>query len=135
MIHRLFAYSLILLGIIGTIYMGFEGIYREQYEIPTVSIASLGRQLADSTGIIFIDVRTLKEVSDRPAPWPDALNIPLLELEGRATELTEFGDSPIVVLCPTGNRSHEGARILRLAGFEAAYIEDGMFIKGDTTGK
>lgn len=127
MIHRFVAYSLILLGIVGTIYMGFKGIYRDQYEIRSMTLESLGRQISDDSDIIFIDVRTLQEIAARPAPWEGVINIPLLELESRSTELSELADNRIVVLCPTGRRSYEGARILKLAGYNAAYLEYGMF--------
>jgi rhodanese-related sulfurtransferase len=33
----------------------------------------------------------------------------------------------MMILCPTGNRSRQGARILRLAGFDAWYLSKGMF--------
>ncbi|NQV14755.1 rhodanese-like domain-containing protein [bacterium] len=127
MIHRLIAYSLILLGIGGTIYMGVKGIYGDRYETPSMSIESFRRQLADSSRYILIDVRTEAEISAKPAPWENTIHIPLLALEERCMELAEFKDLPLMMLCPTGNRSRQGARLLRLAGFKAYYLTQGMF--------
>ena len=107
--------------------MGFEGIYGDQYKTPSCTLSSLSRQMADSIEVTFIDVRTLKEIELRPAPWEGAMHIALLELESRTHELTSLHDKPIVVICPTGRRSSEGARILCLAGYDASYVEDGMF--------
>ena len=127
MIHRLLAYTLILLGIGGTIYMGVEGIYGDQFDVPSMSLESFSRQIDDSSMFIIVDVRTEPEILTTPAPWKNTLHIPLLSLEERCVELTEFKDQPIMLLCPTGNRSRQGARLLQLAGFDAYYLQQGMF--------
>ncbi|MBT3253036.1 MAG: rhodanese-like domain-containing protein [Candidatus Marinimicrobia bacterium] len=127
MIYRLIAYSLILLGTGGTIYIGVEGIYGDHYDIPALSYESFSRQYSDSSNYILIDVRTESEVVSQPAPWSNTIRIPLLSLEDRSMELNQYKDQPMMVLCPTGNRSRQGARILRLAGFDASYMEKGMF--------
>ena len=127
MIYRLIAYSLILLGTGGTIYIGVEGIYGDHYDIPALSYESFSRQYTDSSNYILIDVRTESEVVSQPAPWSNTIRMPLLSLEDRSMELNQYKDQPMMVLCPTGNRSRQGARILRLAGFDASYMEKGMF--------
>ena len=127
MIHRLIAYSLILLGAGGTIYMGVEGIYGDDYDIPTMSYESFSRHYSDSSNYILIDVRTESEIAAQPAPWSNTIQIPLLLLEARCMELNKYKDQPMLVLCPTGNRSRQGARVLRMAGFDASYFGKGMF--------
>ncbi len=109
--------------------MGVEGIYGDQYDVPSMSIESFSRQLSDSDDLILIDVRTASEIKANPAPWPNAIHIPLLNLEERCMELTVYEDKVLVLLCPTGNRSRQGARLLRLAGFDAIYLKNGMFGK------
>jgi|GEM_PF-317928 len=126
MIHRLIAYSLILLGIGGTIYMGIEGIYGDRYDTPSKSYYSFSRQMLDSSDYVIVDVRTSREVELTPAPWENTIHIPLLALEERCVELNQYKDTPIMLLCPSGNRSRQGARILRLAGFDAYYLKDGI---------
>ena len=127
MIHRLFAYSFIILGIAGTIYLGVKGIYGEKFDVPSISFESFSRQIEDSNRFIIVDVRTEAEIMTKPSPWKQALHIPLLALEERCIELAEYRDQPVMLLCPTGNRSRQGARILRLAGFDAYYLDKGMF--------
>ncbi len=127
MIHRLIAYSLILLGIGGTIYIGVEGIYGDEYDIPSMGFESFSRQIGDSSRYILIDVRTKSEIAQRPALWQNTIHIPLLALEERCLELTDFEKQEMILLCPTGNRSRQGARVLRLAGFKAKYLKEGMF--------
>jgi len=110
--------------------MGVEGIYGDDYDIPAVSYESFSGQYADSSNYILIDVRTESEIADRPAPWTNTIQIPLLSLEDRCMELNKYKDQPMMMLCPTGNRSRQGARVLRLAGFDARYLEKGMFNQG-----
>lgn len=131
MTHRLIAYSLILLGIGGTIYIGFKGIYGDRYNTPSMSIETFSRQIADSSNYILIDVRTESEIAAQPALWDSTIHIPLMALEERYMELTEFKDRPLMMLCPSGNRSRQGARLLRLAGFKAYYLNKGMFGAGE----
>lgn len=126
MIHRLIAYSLILLGIGGTVYMGIEGIYGDRYDIPSMSLKSFSEQMDDSSKFVIVDVRTEKEIEQDPAPWENTIHIPLLALEDRIVELNQYKDRPIMVICPTGNRSRQGARVLRLAGFNAYYLRHGF---------
>lgn len=131
MIHRIIAYSLILFGIGGTVYIGVEGIYGDRYDIPSLKIESFSRQLLDSTKYILIDVRTESEIKIRPAPWENTIHMPLLTLEDRCMELNEFKEQPMMLLCPTGNRSRQGARLLQQAGFDAWYLKEGMFSQNE----
>lgn len=131
MIQRLVAYSFILLGVGGTVYMGVEGLYGEDYAIPMVDFERPTHESSDSSEFVFIDVRTLREIDQRPAPWPNIEHIPLLLLEDRCLELNKYRDRSMLVLCDTGNRSRQGARILRMAGFEAFYLKTGMFYQGE----
>jgi len=126
MIYRLVAYSLVLLGLSGTIYIAIEGIYRDEYDIPSMAHGELVQMLADSTGLTIIDVRDGDEISDQDSLWEDVLHIPLFLLEKRSVELIPLKDHPLVLICPNGKRSMEGARILRLAGFDAYYLENGL---------
>ncbi len=107
--------------------MGVEGIYGDHYDIPSMSNESFSRQFSDSSNYILIDIRTEAEIKTRAAPWPNTIQIPLLLLEDRCMELNKYKDQPMMVLCLTGNRSRQGARVLRLAGFDASYLEGGMF--------
>lgn len=127
MIHRLYAYTLILLGIAGTIYLGVQGIYGDKFDVPSMSLESFSRQIEVPNQYIIVDVRTEAEIMKIPSPWKQVYHIPLLALEERCIELAEYRDQPIMLLCPTGNRSRQGARILRLAGFDAYYLDQGMF--------
>ncbi len=65
----------------------------------------------------LVDVRTLGEWTSGHAP--DALHIPLHEIDARKHEVA--GDKPVVVVCASGNRSAVAATTLARAGFKPVY--------------
>ncbi len=64
-------------------------------------------------GAFFVDVRELSEWNEYHAPGTTL--IPLGELASRVNEIPS--DTPIVVVCRSGNRSQQGRDILLQAGF------------------
>jgi rhodanese-related sulfurtransferase len=75
--------------------------------------------------VIIIDVRNSDEFSEKHIP--EAINIPLIELEDRSKELSK--EAMIFTVCGKGGgRSVRGAELLRQLGFSyAAYLCGGTF--------
>lgn len=73
-------------------------------------------------GALLLDVREPEEWREGHAP--DAVHIPLDELEGRRDELP--ADRPILTVCRSGARSAKAAAALRAAGHEVANVGGGM---------
>jgi rhodanese-related sulfurtransferase len=67
-----------------------------------------------SRGAIIIDVRTRSEFAT--AANPHSMNIPLDQLEGKATTLPK--DKPFIVCCASGMRSAAAKAILNAKGFK-----------------
>ena len=67
-----------------------------------------------AAGARVVDVRTPAEFKD--GSYPGAINIPISVLPVRMNEL-EPKDKPIVLVCASGARSGQGARLLKQAGF------------------
>jgi len=65
----------------------------------------------------LIDVRTPGEFKN--GHIPGAVNIPLNTLPAAADQLK--ADTPVIVVCATGNRSRGGANKIANAGFEDVY--------------
>ncbi len=69
------------------------------------------------TDHVLVDVRSASEFATGHVP--DAVNIPLHELETRLNEVPT--DKPVIVICASGNRSQTGARLLTQAGRTDVY--------------
>ena len=83
----------------GAVFLGMIGFYwmfRPDPLLPRLVREALGR------GAIVLDVRTRDEY--RAGHVPDAINIPVDELEPRIPELKAQG-KPVVVYCASGLRS------------------------------
>ena len=71
----------------------------------------------------LLDVREEWELAI--AGWPEALHLPLGELEARKDELPR--DRPLVVVCRTGRRSRRATEFLRRQGFlNASNLRNGV---------
>jgi len=69
--------------------------------------------------IILLDVRTEEEYKERHIP--DAVNIPLSELESRIGELDKYKSKKIIVYCKNGVDSRTASETLVANGFENVY--------------
>jgi rhodanese-related sulfurtransferase len=89
----------------------------------TVAAAVGGPQAVASelgiAGAVLLDVREASELAGDWPPIPEALNIPLGELEGRLGEIPR--DRPVVVYCARGPRSYEAVARLTSWGFINIY--------------
>src|SRR5699024_2976594 len=74
-------------------------------------------KLTNEEDIILLDVREPDEFS--LSHIPEAINIPLGEIEIRASELDKEKD--MYVICRTGNRSDMAARILSTLEFKKVF--------------
>lgn len=83
--------------------------------------------LAAHPAALVLDVREASEWNDDLGHIEGALRIPLDSLPARADELGAWRDKPIVVVCRSGRRSAQGARILLDAGYHQVWnLEGGM---------
>ncbi len=91
-----------------------------------VSNAGINRISANEATLLInrqdaavVDVRETAEWS--AGHIPSARHIALGHLEKRLSELDKFKQKPVIVVCASGNRSAQGCRILKKAGFEQVY--------------
>ena len=66
-------------------------------------------------GALLIDVREPEEYATVHAP--NAMLIPLGQLESRLGEIAAWKDKPIVVMCRSGHRSSKAVALLKDAGY------------------
>jgi rhodanese-related sulfurtransferase len=75
---------------------------------------------------LIIDVREDKEFAT--GHIPRAKHIPLGQLAGRMQELEKHKGKPILVTCRSGQRSARACGMLKKAGFETVYNQEGGII-------
>ena len=77
----------------------------------------------DSDDVVFVDLRTEHERSQKMIPAKNQLHIPIEELRARANEVPK--DKEVIVFCILSTRGFEGQLILNQAGYE-----DVKFVQG-----
>jgi glyoxylase-like metal-dependent hydrolase (beta-lactamase superfamily II)/rhodanese-related sulfurtransferase len=82
---------------------------------------------ASGNALLLLDVREPTEYKGELGHIPGSTLVPLRELAGRAGELEQYRDRPIVAVCRSGVRSTTAAAMLYGLGFERVYnLKDGM---------
>ncbi|THF62344.1 rhodanese-like domain-containing protein [Pseudothauera nasutitermitis] len=75
---------------------------------------------------VVVDVRNDGEYAQ--GHIPNALHVPLADLERRKGELEKYRDRPLVLCCQSGARSSGAIAALRKAGFEKLYnLRGGLY--------
>lgn len=94
---------------------------------PMLEVLDLKRELDAGGDVVLLDVRTTAEFTGDLGHIPRARSLPLEELPQRLTELNEYKQRPIRLICRTDRRSAQAARLLADAGFaDAQVIRGGM---------
>lgn len=101
------------------------------HDYPEITVDELYDRFNSDNPPVLIDIR---EVSDyngsgysKYGHIPNALSIPILELEPKLEELVQFKEREVVTMCPGGGLSLAAVDILRDAGFK-----DAKSLKGGT---
>lgn len=93
---------------------------------PMKELGTLGvTHLVNQQEAVLVDVRETKEYEG--GRLPNAVHIPLSQLESRAGELAKFGGKPVIAYCATGSRSRMAGNALAKAGFSEVYNLNGGF--------
>lgn len=80
-------------------------------------------QLINQSNPLILDVREPAEFA--VAHVRNAKSVPLSELPKRIDELSKFKNTPVIVMCKSGERASSATMMLRKAGFEQASSLDG----------
>ena len=90
--------------------------------IPEITAAEFLQRRAQGDSLTLLDVREDWEMS--VASVEGVVHIPMAQVQARLTELDRNTD--IVVLCRSGRRSLEVAKVLQLSGFRAINLAGGI---------
>jgi rhodanese-related sulfurtransferase len=75
--------------------------------------------LINTQDAVLLDVRETKEYED--GRLPNAVHIPLSQLDSRANELAKLTSRPVVAYCASGGRSRSAGAALARMGFKDIY--------------
>jgi adenylyltransferase/sulfurtransferase len=92
----------------------------------TITVEEVHTILERKDDVLLLDVRTPQEYDGELGHLPDALLIPVQELEARCDELQPYKNKEMVVYCRSGNRSARAAEFLTKKGFKVRNMEGGM---------
>ncbi len=84
---------------------------------------SMATRLINHQDAVLVDVREAKEYEG--GRLPNAVHIPLSQLDSRASELSKLTSRPVVAYCQNGRRSRMAAAALTRAGFKEIYSLQG----------
>ncbi len=96
-------------------YEGFCGVGASPEELREIAAAELAALCEAADAPLLLDVREPEELEQ--ASVAGARPIPLASLESRLTELSDWKERPLVVMCHKGGRSARACRLLLGAGF------------------
>jgi len=82
-------------------------------------------RLINTANAVLVDVREPQEYGE--GRLPNAVHIPLSQLESRGNELARLVDRPVVVYCMSGNRSRTAGAALARLGFKDIYTLRGGY--------
>lgn len=85
----------------------------------SISSTQAEKLIEDSSALIIIDVRRYSEF--KQGRIPNAINIPVEELEWEIEDLKENIDKPILVYCKAGHKSALACQMLEEEGFNNLY--------------
>lgn len=93
---------------------------------PMKELGTLGAtHLVNHQDAVLLDVREPKEYEG--GRLPNAVHIPLSQLDARVGELARFTGRPVIAYCATGARARMAGVALQKAGFAAIYNLNGGF--------
>lgn len=84
-----------------------------------INSSELNNMINNKEKIILLDVRT--EAEYNTVRIPNAINIPVGDLESQIDELLPYKDDKIIIYCRSGKRSIYAAHILEEYGFKNLY--------------
>jgi rhodanese-related sulfurtransferase len=100
---------------------------QENPEWTEITVEELFDRLDSDPPALLIDVRSVEDYTSGYGHIPNAVSMPMLELESNIEDISSFKEKEIVTMCPGGGLSLVAIDILTEAGFK-----DVKSLKGGT---
>lgn len=94
-------------------------------KVDVISMHEFQDKILDNKTVV-LDVRTEEEYYGPLGHINGSILIPINELEDRLSELNDYKENTIYVVCRSGNRSGFGKDILNKNNFTAVNVDGGM---------
>lgn len=101
---------------------------------PMIDSSTLKQRLDDGEDILVLDVRGPDEFVGEQGHISGAFNIPLDVLPDRLTELGDYEERPIVLVCRSDRRSSQAAQLLAQQGFADVHVARGGMTEWNNNG-
>ena len=92
------------------------------HNLPEITVDDLFERINSDTPPLLIDIRAPEDYNGTGYSTcghiPNALSIPILELESKFEEIDSFREKEIVTMCPGGGLSLAAVEVLTEAGFK-----------------
>ncbi len=90
---------------------------------PSMNVTELHQRLENNSELLLLDVRSKEDFRGELGHVEKAINIPLEELDARLeTDLSEYAESTVALICTTDRRSKKAAEILGRQGFADVHV-------------
>jgi glyoxylase-like metal-dependent hydrolase (beta-lactamase superfamily II)/rhodanese-related sulfurtransferase len=107
----------------GTLDVGVNEI-----QVSSIPPAVLRQKMASEPGPVLLDVREEHELYGELGHIEGIIHVPIGSLSGHISELEQYEDKEIVVVCRSGSRAHTAAQILTKAGLPKVSVLAGGMI-------
>jgi len=101
---------------------------------PEMDVLQLKDQMEDGGRLLVLDVRDASDYSGETGHIAGSLNIPLADLKSRESDLDDWREHRIAVLCHTDKKSGKAVRWLRAQGFSEVILIDGGMVDWNRRG-
>lgn len=92
--------------------------YRKRYS-NEITYSELNRIVKKGENVYIVDVRSNQEYKE--GHLPNAINIPVYEIENKIDEYVKDKNAIIILYCQTGNRSRKALQKLAKKGYNNLY--------------
>ena len=94
-----------------------------EVNVAPISALELKNALAaGANDLVLIDVRESEELAGRLGHLEGIVHIPIGDLAHRLSELDDYKNRDIVVVCHSGSRAHTAAQIMTMTGFSRVRV-------------
>ena len=90
-----------------------------------INVTELKQKLDQNENSLVLDVRSAEDFVGIMGHIPGAQNIPLEQLAERYSEIMDYMEKPVAIICTTDRRSNKASQLLTRKGFADVHVVKG----------